>query len=214
MLYLSSFKWTLRSSVVFNNFLLIATDRSKISSDQNRLFFAVSHYRTFHFSRTLHLSLSLKNLMRQISNIYLLIDLRIIFIIKLYCRYVVVVVVLLGLYTTGTWPTAAYVHTCQRVHQTFIGGMYFIIMKYRTNHETSILQYRTYSEFLVPVTLTAVHRIYSEFLVPVPLTAVKNLLRILGSGSLNCRTEFTLNSWFRFPNLQYRIYSEFLVSVP
>ena len=139
----------------FYNFLLIATDRSKISSDQNRLFFAVSHYRTFHFSRTLHLSLSLK------FHIYLLIDLRIIYIIKLYCRYVVVVVVLLGLYTTGTWPTAAYVHTCQRVHQTFIGGMYFIIMKYRTNHETSILQYRTYSEFLVPVTLTAVHRIYS-----------------------------------------------------
>ena len=45
MLQLSVFVWTLRSSVwvVFNHFLLIdATDRSKISSDQNRLFFAVS----------------------------------------------------------------------------------------------------------------------------------------------------------------------------
>ena len=42
MLHLSEFVWTLRSSVwvVFNNFLLIdATDRSKISSDQKRLFF-------------------------------------------------------------------------------------------------------------------------------------------------------------------------------
>ena len=44
MLQLSAFVWTLRSSgwVVFNNVLLIdATDRSKISSDQKCLFFAV-----------------------------------------------------------------------------------------------------------------------------------------------------------------------------
>jgi len=44
-LQLSEFVWTLRSSVkvVFNNFLLIdATDRSKITRDQKRLFFAVS----------------------------------------------------------------------------------------------------------------------------------------------------------------------------
>ena len=47
MLQLSEFVWSLRSSVwaVFNNFLLKdATDRSKISSDQKRLFFAVSLY--------------------------------------------------------------------------------------------------------------------------------------------------------------------------
>ena len=47
--YIATFSivWTLRSSVqvVFNNFLLIdATDRSKISSDQKRLFFTVSLY--------------------------------------------------------------------------------------------------------------------------------------------------------------------------
>jgi len=45
VLQLSEFVWTLRSSVkvVFNNVLLInATDRSKISSEQKRLFFAVS----------------------------------------------------------------------------------------------------------------------------------------------------------------------------
>ena len=44
MLQLSEFVWALRSSVyvVFNNFLLIdATDRSKISSDQKRLFLAL-----------------------------------------------------------------------------------------------------------------------------------------------------------------------------
>ena len=43
-LQFSQFGWMLRYSVqvVFNNFLLIdATDRSKISSDQKRLFFAV-----------------------------------------------------------------------------------------------------------------------------------------------------------------------------
>jgi len=54
-LQISEFVWTLRSSlwVVFNSFLLKAeTDRSKISSDQKRLFFAVSLY-PFHFSRTL-----------------------------------------------------------------------------------------------------------------------------------------------------------------
>ena len=45
MLYLSEFVWSLRSSVwvAFNNFLLKdATERSKISSDQKRLFLAVS----------------------------------------------------------------------------------------------------------------------------------------------------------------------------
>ena len=45
MLQISEFVWSLRSSawVVFNNFLLIdATDKSKTSSDQKRLFFAVS----------------------------------------------------------------------------------------------------------------------------------------------------------------------------
>ena len=47
MLQLSEFVWMLRSSVwvVFNNFLLIdVTGRSKISSDQKRLFFALSLY--------------------------------------------------------------------------------------------------------------------------------------------------------------------------
>ena len=47
MLHLSEFVWTLCSSVlvVFNNVLLIdATDRSKISSNQKRLIFAVSLY--------------------------------------------------------------------------------------------------------------------------------------------------------------------------
>ena len=39
--------------VVFNNFLLIgATDRSKISSDQKRLFFAVSLYPLLFFANT------------------------------------------------------------------------------------------------------------------------------------------------------------------
>ena len=41
MLQLSEFVWTLRSSilVVFNNFILIdATDRSKISSDHQRIY--------------------------------------------------------------------------------------------------------------------------------------------------------------------------------
>ena len=53
MLQLSEFVWTLRSSVwvIFNNFLLIdATDRSKISSDQKFLFFAVSLYPLSFFS--------------------------------------------------------------------------------------------------------------------------------------------------------------------
>ena len=52
ILQLSEFVWTLRSSawVVFNNFLLIdATGRSKISSNQKRLFFAVSLYPLFIF---------------------------------------------------------------------------------------------------------------------------------------------------------------------
>ena len=47
--------WMLRYSVqvVFNNFLLIdATDRSKISSDQKRLFFAVSLIPLPFFSNT------------------------------------------------------------------------------------------------------------------------------------------------------------------
>ena len=55
MLQLSEFVWTLRSSawVVFNNFLLIdATDRSKISSDQKRLFFVVSQYPLSFFANT------------------------------------------------------------------------------------------------------------------------------------------------------------------
>ena len=50
MLHLSECVWTLRSSVlvVFNNFLnMDATDRSKISSDQKRLFFDVSLYLSF-----------------------------------------------------------------------------------------------------------------------------------------------------------------------
>ena len=51
------FVWTLRSSVyaVYNNFLIIgATDRSKISSDQNqkRLFFALSLYPLSFFANT------------------------------------------------------------------------------------------------------------------------------------------------------------------
>ena len=55
MLQLSEFVWTLRSSVwvVINNFLLIdATDKSKISSDQKRLFFAVSLYPLSFFTNT------------------------------------------------------------------------------------------------------------------------------------------------------------------
>ena len=55
MLQLSEFEWTLLSSVwvVFNNFLLIdTTDRSKICSDQKRLFFAVSLYPLSFFANT------------------------------------------------------------------------------------------------------------------------------------------------------------------
>ena len=55
MLQLSEFVKTLRSSmrVVFNNFLLIdARDKSKISSDQKRLFFAVSLYPLLFFVNT------------------------------------------------------------------------------------------------------------------------------------------------------------------
>ena len=55
MLQFSEFVWTLRSSawVVFTNFLLIdAADRSKINSDQNRLFF-IKAYTPFHFSRVM-----------------------------------------------------------------------------------------------------------------------------------------------------------------
>jgi len=55
MLHISEFIWTLRSSVfvVFNNFLLIdATDRSKIISDQMRLFIALSLYPLLFFANT------------------------------------------------------------------------------------------------------------------------------------------------------------------
>ena len=55
MLQFSQVVWPLRYSVwdVFNNFLFIdATDRRKISSDQKRLFIAVSLY-ILSFSRTL-----------------------------------------------------------------------------------------------------------------------------------------------------------------
>ena len=51
----SEFIWMLRSSVsvVFNNFLLIdTTNRSKISSDQTRSFFAVSLYPLLFFANT------------------------------------------------------------------------------------------------------------------------------------------------------------------
>ena len=54
-LQLSEFAWTLCSSVsvVFNNFILIdATDRSKISNNQKRLFFAVSQYPPWFFAKT------------------------------------------------------------------------------------------------------------------------------------------------------------------
>ena len=54
-LQFSQFGWMLRYSVqvVFNNFLLIdATDRSKISSDQKRLFFAVCLYPFSFFTNT------------------------------------------------------------------------------------------------------------------------------------------------------------------
>ena len=55
MLHLSEFVWTLRSSVgvVFNKFLIDATDRSKISSNQKRLFFAVKIYPLLFFVNTL-----------------------------------------------------------------------------------------------------------------------------------------------------------------
>ena len=55
MLHLSEFVWTLRSSVfaVFNNFLLIdATARSKIGSDQKRLFIALSLFPPSFFANT------------------------------------------------------------------------------------------------------------------------------------------------------------------
>ena len=55
MLQISEFVWELHSSVwiVFNNFLLIdATDRSKISSDQKRLFFALLLYPLSFFAST------------------------------------------------------------------------------------------------------------------------------------------------------------------
>ena len=55
MLQLSEFVWTLRSPVwvVFHNFLLIdVTDRSKISSDQQSLLFAVSLYPLSFFTNT------------------------------------------------------------------------------------------------------------------------------------------------------------------
>ena len=55
MLHLSQFVWPLSYSVlvVFNNFFLIdATDRSKISSDQNRFFIALSLYPLSFFANT------------------------------------------------------------------------------------------------------------------------------------------------------------------
>ena len=57
MLQLTEFVWTLRvrssAWVVFNNFLFVdATDRIKISSDQKRLFFAVSLYPFPFFANT------------------------------------------------------------------------------------------------------------------------------------------------------------------
>jgi len=55
MLQFPQFVWVLRSSVwdVFNNFLLIdATDRSKISIDQKRLFIALSLYPLLFFANT------------------------------------------------------------------------------------------------------------------------------------------------------------------
>ena len=55
ILQLSEFVWALRSSVwiVYNNFLLIdATDKSKISSDQKRLFFALRLYPLSFFANT------------------------------------------------------------------------------------------------------------------------------------------------------------------
>ena len=55
MLKLSEFVWTLRFlvRVVFNNFLFIdTTDRSKIISDQKRLFFAISLYPLSFFKNT------------------------------------------------------------------------------------------------------------------------------------------------------------------
>ena len=55
MLQLSEFVCSLRSLVwvVFNNFLLIdPTDRTKISSDQKRLFFALSLYPLSFFANT------------------------------------------------------------------------------------------------------------------------------------------------------------------
>ena len=66
MLQISEFVWALPSSVwiVFNNFLLIdATDRSKISSDQKRLFFALRLHPLSFFASTSFKSekFSLKN---------------------------------------------------------------------------------------------------------------------------------------------------------
>ena len=55
MLQFSEFVWALRSSVwiVFKNFLLIdATDKSKISSDRKRLFFALRLYPLSFFANT------------------------------------------------------------------------------------------------------------------------------------------------------------------
>ena len=55
MLQLSEFVWALRSSVwiVFNIFLLIdPTDRSKISSDRKRLFFALRIHPHSFFANT------------------------------------------------------------------------------------------------------------------------------------------------------------------
>ena len=68
VLHFSEFVWTLCSSVlvVFNNFLFIdATDRSKISSDQKRLFYRIKPiYTSFQFLRTKMFSFPLSNLVK------------------------------------------------------------------------------------------------------------------------------------------------------
>ena len=67
----SDFEWALSYSVwdVFNKFLLIdATERSKISSDQKRLFFAVNLYPLSFFVNTPFKQKNLKTEMNIFSN--------------------------------------------------------------------------------------------------------------------------------------------------
>ena len=69
ILQLNEFAWTIRSSVCvfFNPFLLKdATDRSKISSDQKRLFFAVSLYPLSFFANTPFKNIFPVNIMSQV----------------------------------------------------------------------------------------------------------------------------------------------------